>query len=248
MKYLLRLTLLSLALTGNLQADDSVSEQAPAIAAIRAALAQIIPDQKPDSIVSSPVHGLFEVSYGTSVYYVSQDGRFLLRGDLLDLNTEVNLTEQKRAQGRLKLLKTIDPDSAIVFSPAEKRYTVTVFTDIDCDFCRKMHRNIKSYTDRGIEIRYLAYPRSGPNTRSYFKAVSVWCSADRATALTIAKSGANFDLQTCADHPVDKHMALADKLGVSGTPALLFDDGSLIPGYVPADTLSQFLAAGHVGN
>lgn len=237
MKHTLLFAALSLILSAQLQANDK------AIDAIKQALSRVIPSETPDSIIASPVADLFEVSYSTTTYYVSHDGHFLFQGDLIDLNTGNNLTEQKRADSRVQLLKSINSADTITFSPTEKRHTVTVFTDIDCTYCRKMHREVKSYTDLGIEIRYLAYPRSGPNTRSYFKAVSVWCSDDKPAALTIAKSGADFDIKTCADNPVDQHMALGEKIGVSGTPALVFDDGTLIPGYLNADRLSQYLDA-----
>jgi len=130
-----------------------------------------------------------------------------------------------------------------VFRPkGETKHTVTIFTDIDCGYCRKLHREVARYTKAGIAIRYLAFPRSGPNTESYFKAVTVWCSDDPRDALTRSKSGEKLARKTCANQPVDAHMAVAEKVGVSGTPTIVLADGSVIPGYVPADRLAAILA------
>ena len=150
-------------------------------------LAKIIPNQKPDAITKSPISGLFEVTYGPEIMYVTGDGRFLIQGDLVDLESKKNLTEDKRSVGRLKLIDTIDPATMITFAPKKVKHIVTVFTDIDCPYCRKMHSQIADYLNRGIEIRYLAFPRSGLNTPSYYKAVSVWCADDRKEALSKKK-------------------------------------------------------------
>ena len=174
------------------------------------------------------------------VYFISEDGKNLLQGDLYNLDTKKNLTEGKRAGGRLKVIDAIDPATMIIFKPTKTRYVVDVFTDLDCAYCRKLHSEIDSYLAEGIEIRYLAYPRSGYRTRSYFKAVSAWCADDRKMALTKAKAGEDIESKTC-NNPVDEHMAAADKLGITGTPTLIMPDGSIVPGYVPAKQLAKIL-------
>ena len=125
------------------------------------------------------IPGLFEVSYGPDVIYISKDGHYVLQGDLIDAETRQNLTESVRASARLKLINALDQKTMIVFAPQNVKHTVTVFTDVDCAFCRKLHSQIADYNRFGIAIRYLAFPRTGVNTESYYKAVSVWCSADR---------------------------------------------------------------------
>ena len=203
-------------------------------------LAKIIPNQKPDAITKSPISGLFEVTYGPEIMYVTGDGRFLIQGDLVDLESKKNLTEDKRSVGRLKLIDTIDPATMITFAPKKVKHIVTVFTDIDCPYCRKMHSQIADYLSKGIEIRYLAFPRSGLNTPSYYKAVSVWCADDRKEALTISKAGGKIAEKTC-DNPVKEQMMMGAQVGVTGTPTLILEDGSVMPGYVPADQLSALL-------
>lgn len=212
-------------------------------AAVSKMLAAIIPGQTPDEIRAAPAGGFYEVSYGMETFYISADGRYLLQGDLLDLKTQVNLTEQKRTEQRRVLMRTVKPEDAIIFAPAGKpRYTVYVFTDIDCGYCRQLHKEIKRYNELGIEIRYLAYPRTGIDTPSYYKAVSVWCAKDRKTALTEAKAGRQPPERSC-DNPVEAEYSLGARLGVNGTPTLVFSDGSILPGYLNPAQLAQYLDA-----
>ena len=209
-------------------------------AAIKKALSRIIPSEAPDSITETPVPGLYEVTYGSEILYVTRDGHYLIQGDLVDLKERVNLTEKKKSQGRKALFDAIDPATTVNFKPEKTRYVVYVFTDVDCPYCRKMHKQIEDYEKLGMEIRYLAYPRSGINTESYYKMVAVWCADDRQAAMTKAKSGARMERVTC-DNPVQDHMAKASLVGLSGTPTLLLSDGTVIPGYVPPDQLIRIL-------
>lgn len=218
------------------------SGAAKEITTVKAALKRIIPNMTPDSVTPSPVGGIYEVSYGPQVFYVSADGRYVLNGSIVDVQNQTDITEQRRSRGRLHVMKGIDAASMIVFSPPNPKYTVTVFTDVDCTYCRKMHGEIKDYMAQGIAIRYLAYPRSGVNAPSYTKAVSVWCAKDRRDALTRAKKGEVPPPKTCAN-PVQQHMSAAERIGIEGTPTMVLPDGRVIPGYVPAARLAQALAA-----
>lgn len=211
-------------------------------AAVSRTLTHILPGEHEAKVSPAVVEGFFEVGYGGEVFYVSADGRYMLRGDLLDLKTMKNLSEERRSAYRRGLLAEIDPAGAITFAPEKTpaRHVVYIFTDIDCPYCRKMHQQIADYNRLGIEIRYLAYPRSGVGTPSYYKAISVWCAKDRKAALTRAKLGETLPRETC-DNPVDGHMALADRFGVDGTPTLILEDGSVVPGYVEPARLVAFL-------
>ncbi len=207
-------------------------------AEIKKTLKTLVPELEPDSIEPSMVDGLYEVVYGTRVFYISADGRYFLQGNILDTSTKTSITDIRETSLRAELVKTLDESSLIVFSPESPKHTITVFTDIDCGYCRKLHREIESYKEAGIAVRYAAYPRSGPNTPSYFKAVSVWCGEDQKGLMTKAKSGENFEQSKC-NNPVDAHMDIAGKIGISGTPTILLEDGTLMPGYVPAARLLQ---------
>jgi len=242
--YTTRASILALALfcLAGISANGMAAEtKAPIPEIVQERLSQIIPNRQADSILPAPVAGLYEAVYGTDIFYISEDGKHLLQGDLYDLDTKTDLTEHKRASGRLKVIDAIDPATMIIFKPAKTRYVVDVFTDLDCAYCRKLHSEIDSYLAEGIEIRYLAYPRSGYRTRSYFKAVSAWCADDRKSALTKAKAGEDIESKTCKS-PVDEHMAAANELGITGTPTLIMPDGSIVPGYVPAKQLAKILA------
>ncbi len=207
---------------------------------LKAALATLLPGATPDSIKPAAIPGMYEISYGATVLYMTQDGRYLLRGDLIDVERGENLTEVNRNRARLKIVGAIDEGSMIVYAPRKVKHTITVFTDPDCAYCRKMHSEMQEYNKRGIKIRYMAFPRSGVDTPSYEKSVSVWCVKDRAAAMTRAKRGDEIAKKTC-DDPVQMHLQAARQIGISGTPTLILEDGSLIPGYVPAERLAEIL-------
>ncbi len=209
---------------------------------VRAVLAKIIPGERPDSIRVSALPGMYEVVMGAQVMYVSGDGRYIVQGDIIDLEARENLTENARAKQRARLIHEVDEADMIIFSPKDRpaKYRVNVFTDIDCGYCRKLHRQIDDYLAEGIEIRYLAFPRSGLNTKSYYKAVTVWCSKDRKRALTEAKAGKPQPRIDC-DNPVREQLELGDRFGVTGTPTLVLESGDVIPGYVPPKRLLSIL-------
>ena len=174
--------------------------------------------------------GLYEVARGSEVVYVTADGRYAVAGQLYDLDQRRNLT-------RLSILNGIKDDDAIIFSPKNPRYTVTVFTDVDCQYCRKLHAQIAEYNRRGIRVRYVFYPRTGPNTDSWRKAEAVWCSADRREALTHAKLGAAVpSTKACPNHVAETY-ELGNRLGIRGTPGLFSDRGDYISGYMTPDEL-----------
>lgn len=216
-------------------------------AEVRAGLAKALPDIKPDSVTQSVVSGLYEVAIGPQIFYVSQDGKYLMQGHLLDLEQHKDLTEPKQAEARKRVVDGVGEDRMVIFGPEKYQHTVTVFTDVECGYCRKLHSEIKAYEDEGIRVRYLFYPRAGVGSRSYQEAVAVWCAADRKKALTDAKAGKEIELKTC-DNPVLDHMQLGELLGISGTPALVLDDGEMLPGYVPPKRLAALFEAKDKGN
>ena len=207
---------------------------------IRAAIQSLVPGATIDSIADAVIPGLVEVQVSGQVAYVSEDGKYLFQGSIYDINGKKDLTEASRAEVRQTALKDFGKDKRIIFSPANPKHTVTVFTDIDCGYCRKLHDQIADYNAQGIAIEYMFFPRAGVGSESYDKAVSVWCADDRKAAMDVAKSGGNVPAKTC-DNPVAEQHALGQAMRIQGTPALLLDDGSMLPGYVPADKLRQAL-------
>lgn len=215
---------------------------AGAEAQIKDRLVKLLPEYKIDSIEETPVSGLFEVVMGPQVIYVSGDGKYMLQGRLIDLAKREDLTEPRRAAARKDTVEKVGEGSMVIFAPDKYDHTVTVFTDIDCGYCRKLHREIESYGDEGVRVRYVFYPRAGIGSDSYKKAVSVWCADDRQQAMTDAKAGKDVESKSCTN-PVQDHMELGELLGVTGTPAILLESGDMVPGYVPAKRLVGILEA-----
>ncbi len=207
---------------------------------LRRTLEKHLPEARIEAIREARIPGLYEVTIGPRLYYVSKDGRYLIDGHLIDLKTRRDLTEAKLAEARLVALDKLGEQWMIVFSPDHLKATVTVFTDIDCGYCRKFHSQIEEYLKRGIKVRYLFYPRAGKDSESYRKAVAVWCAEDKNAALTAAKQGKAIAMRTC-DHPVDRHMDLAEEFGVQGTPMIVTERGEVLPGYVPPPQLAAYL-------
>lgn len=207
------------------------------------ALAAKLPGIDASQLSPTPVPGLWEISFGAQVAYISEDGRYLVRGDIVDMRTDENISDTRRAELASGLVGKLDESRMVVFSPAEPRYTITVFTDIDCGYCRRFHREIEEYTSRGIKVRYLFYPLAGPDSPSWAKADAVWCSKDRQAAMTRAKLGEEISAEPCGNTPAAEHYQLASEFGARGTPAILTEQGELLPGYVPADRLLEWLAS-----
>ena len=203
-----------------------------------AALDKLMPGTKPGGIEETSLPGLYEVSYGSTVLYFNKDASLMFRGDIIDVEKRINLTEKKRGEARGQLLKSMDESQMIVYPAKDEKAKVTVFTDIDCPYCVKLHREMADYNAEGITIRYMAYPRSGIGTRSYQKAVSVWCSDDPAKSMGEAKEGQAITEKTC-ENPVAQQFQLGQALGVQGTPAMFLEDGTSLPGYVPAKRLAE---------
>lgn len=209
-------------------------------AAIKAAIEKSMPTAKIESIKPSEVSGLYEVILGSRIYYVSDNGKYLLEGRLVDVANRTDLTERKLGATRKMALEKIGTDNMIVFKPKIAKYKVSIFTDIDCGYCRKLHSEIDQYLAEGITIQYLFFPRAGQGSDSYNKAVSVWCAKDRNEALTSAKKDQAVASKTCAN-PIDKHMQLAAEFDVKGTPMIVTERGNIYPGYLPAKELVQAL-------
>lgn len=218
----------------------------PALAAgeaeiIQKQLAKTYPEIRADQLAPSPIPGLFELRIGPQVAYVSADGRFLVRGDIIDVASNDNITEARRGTARLSAIDDVGDGRMIVFSPKQVKHTISVFTDVDCGYCRKLHREMDQYLAQGIRVRYLFFPRSGPNTESWTKAEQVWCSPDRNAAMTKSKRGEVLAAKPCNPNPVQQHYSLGINFGVQGTPAIITDTGELLPGYVPAGELAGYL-------
>jgi thiol:disulfide interchange protein DsbC len=200
----------------------------------------LAPSAKSIAVSETRLNGILQVQIEGDIVYATDDGRYLLQGRVIDMDTREDLTELAKADIRKELLDEIDVTSQIEFVPEKTAYDLTVFTDIDCGYCRKLHSQMAEYNDQGIAIHYMAFPRAGIGSASYDKFVSVWCADDQQEALTNAKAGTEPEPKQC-DNPIAEQYQLGIALGVTGTPAIMTRDGQLIPGYVPPATLRERL-------
>ena len=206
----------------------------------RAAFKQRFPQVPATEFRASPVPGFYEFTIGIEVFYVSADARYLVRGTLVDAETNEDLRERRQAEVRRALLAAVPESQMIVFRQGKPKHSVTVFTDIDCSFCRKLHGEIGEYTKLGIEVRYLFFPRTGLGTESWQKAQDVWCAKDRNAALTIAKRGQALPHLRCDAAAVVTGYRLGETLRLDGTPMIIAADGHQIGGYLtPAEMLMR---------
>lgn len=233
----MRPTLLALALLPSLLPGPLLADEEK----VRSGIRSLVPDASIDSVRPSPVPGLYEVVVSGQVVYVSADGRYLLQGGIFDMEKREDLTELTRARIRREALAAVPAERRIVFAPKERKRTLTVFTDIDCGYCRRMHQHMAEYNAAGIAIEYLFFPRAGIGSPSYEKAVSVWCSSDPRDALTRAKAGEEIPARSC-DNPVLEDFELGKRIGINGTPAVITEDGVLIGGYLTPEQMLERLA------
>ena len=237
-------TILAVAAIVGVLARPALAEEPPA--AVIDALEKIVPGIPPDRVELSALSGLYEVSYGPTVVYVSADGRFLLQGDLVEIESRTNYTRERQRAHRRERMASVDEADTIVFGPPDAKYTVDVFTDIDCPYCVRLHQQMSEYNRLGVRIRYLAFPRAGIGSPSYDKYVAAWCSEDQQAALSDAKNGVRLPSKQC-DNPVEKQFALGRAVGVRGTPSLILENGELVPGFVPPSELIEMLEGDGAG-
>ncbi|WP_334180155.1 DsbC family protein [Pseudoxanthomonas sp.] len=204
----------------------------------RSAVAQLNARVKVDYVGAAPLPGFREVIAGGQLLYISDDGRYLLQGSVIDLQQQEDVMQNSAAlaQHRSKLIATIPHSEKIVFAPPNAKYTVTVFTDIECGYCRKLHEEIAEINRQGIAVEYLAFPRMGLGSQDHKDMISVWCAPDRKRALTDAKAGKSIASRDCKN-PVTMEFDVGQRVGVSGTPAIFSADGIQLGGYLPPAAL-----------
>jgi thiol:disulfide interchange protein DsbC len=231
------------AAAANTAAPGTTAAAAEAPAADpRPALLKLLPaGSKIDDLRPSPIPGIYEFAQGAEISYLTADGKYFIDGNVYDMKSRDNLTEALRTHARVALINSVPESEMLIFSPANPKYTITVFTDVDCAYCRKLHSQMAELNRLGIRVRYMFFPRTGPNTESWKKAEVVWCSPNRNEALTRAKAGATLDLsKICAPTPVKREYELGENIGVRGTPAIVTENGDYISGYMePHELLAQ---------
>jgi thiol:disulfide interchange protein DsbC len=211
---------------------------------IAATVATMAPHANVQTIVPMPIAGLYQVVVQGQVLYMTGDGRYVIQGDAFDTKTRTPLNRVTLERLRREAIAKLSPAQMIRFAPANPKYTVTVFTDIDCPYCRAFHANIEKINKLGIAVDYLFWPRTGLDTPSAQKAVDVWCAADRHAALTQAFEGKTPRYGTCQS-PVEHDFNLGVDLGVDGTPTVIASNGVVLGGYVEPHELLRRLESAH---
>jgi len=201
---------------------------------LKQALSKRLPQFEVTYIDSTPIEGVYQVIIGGQVIYMTRDARYMIDGNLVDLATKKNYSEDAMSVIRLSEIDKLGEDDMVVYTPETIRHTITVVTDIDCPYCRRLHSEMDQYMAGGVKVRYIFMPLKGKG--DYRTTVSVWCAKDQNEALDMAKAGADVEAKDC-DNPIDEHLKVARNLGVRGTPAIILQNGSMLPGYVPASKL-----------
>ncbi len=186
----------------------------------------------------------FEVRVGTEIYYLTSDLKHLIAGNIIEMSSGKNLTENSYKQTRLEYLSQITDNDVISYTSKDSKHTLTIFTDTSCPYCQKLHNEIKELVSNGISVNYVLFSRNGNDTEAYKDMVSVWCSDDRQYALDMLFDNSFVDSKTC-ENPISNNYTKAMNLQVNGTPMIFFEDGSVIPGYVASDKIIDALKASH---
>ncbi len=207
---------------------------------VRAELIKMIPPAIDAEIVETAAENVYRMDFQGNYAFVYVTGEHVLIGELLNTKDQVNLGDAAKAERIATVIEDVPISKMIIFGPQDAKRHITVFTDIDCGYCRKLHNEVTDLTDAGIQVRYLAFPRAGVGSESHKKYVSVWCNADQQSALTTAKNGGSVPAASC-ENPVTETYNLGQQVGVRGTPTIIFDDGTLTPGYLPSAELIRRL-------
>ncbi|MFC5740108.1 thioredoxin fold domain-containing protein [Dyella tabacisoli] len=230
---------------GACAADDGATATSPE-GVVRQALFGLAPKAQIDSIKPSPLPGFYQVIASGQLVFVSNDGKYMVNGNVVDLSSKKDVSDAAWADFRKAELAKLPVAQRIVFAPANPKHTVIVFTDVNCGYCRSLHEHIGDFNKAGIAVEYIAWPRegvtstSGKETPTYTEMSSVWCAADRNAAFSAAIKGAQPKPESCAN-PVKDQFNLGLKLGITGTPTIIAADGSIVGGYVTADQLLKAL-------
>ena len=227
--------LICVVISTNLYANDELIKE------FSESLSRLSSEIEITGVEETPIKGIYQVLIGPDIIYMTRDANFVLKGEILDIGNRRNLTEDVRAENRINLLSSIKKDEYIEFSSNLNKHHIYVFTDVDCGYCRKFHSEINGYIDLGIQVNYLAFPRTGLESDSFKKIVSAWCNDDPHSSITELKLGKEIEINLCSKNPVIEHFNLGQKMGISGTPSILTTEGKMIPGYVSPKELFELL-------
>lgn len=211
---------------------------------IQTRLQKIDPRIEVVAFKDAPINNFYEVQLSSGdLLYVSKQTNHILAGNLLEITNTglVDLTEVARSAIRTQAIQAVPKEEQVIFAAkGETKAVVQIFTDSTCPYCSRLHEQVPELNKQGVEVRYLAFPRQGPQGKGFNDLVNVWCADNKQQAMTAAKEGKLLPNKQC-DNPIAKQYELGRKLGVQGTPAIFLPDGRIIPGFVPAERLMSEL-------
>ncbi|MBA6244022.1 MULTISPECIES: DsbC family protein [Psychrobacter] len=231
------------AQTNATAAKPSAGNDATVVKALQANLKSSGIEETIVSAVPTDMDGIYWVTAeGLPSFFTDKAGKHIIQGQIIAVGdaAPVDISAALVATTAQEALKAVDKKDMVIYpAKGETKAVIYAFTDADCGYCRKLHSEMDDINARGIEVRYLAWPRS---QESVPKMEAIWCSQDRKAAMDQAKIGANVQAPSCAN-PVQEHMALGSRLGVRGTPAVFTETGQQVGGYLPAAELAQAVGA-----
>lgn len=220
-------------------ANPDVSDET--LGNIRERLTELLPGIRLGEISPTQIPGLYELITDGQIYYVDESAQFLVDGNLIQLSNRANLTDARLGGIHLSLIKEVGEENMLIYEPEKKSTrSITVFTDISCGYCRRLHAELDTLLEQGVRVRYLLFPRAGLGSQGHKDLESVWCADDPQEAMTIAKAGGEIVAKTC-ENPIEQHVALAERVGLRGTPLIYTDSGEKVPGYREAAALASMV-------
>jgi thiol:disulfide interchange protein DsbC len=193
------------------------------------------------SLTETELPALYELVSDGRIYYIDESAEYLIDGNLIRLEDRINVTDSRLGSIHMGLIDGLNEKNMLVYEPEQpSNRSITVFTDISCGYCRRLHAELDTLLEEGIRVRYLMFPRAGLGSQGHKDLESVWCADNPQEAMTNAKAGGRIEAKTCAN-PIEEHIALAERLGLRGTPLIYTDSGEKIPGYREASALAHMI-------
>ncbi len=230
-----------LAILAGISLASTTVQAEPTLDEVQQRVSERLPGIAVSSLSKSSVSGLYELVTDGQVYYVDETAEYLVDGSLIRLSDRTNLTDARLGGIHVSMIEEVGEDNMLIYEPQKpSNRSITVFTDISCGFCRRLHAELDTLLEEGVRVRYLLFPRAGIGSQGHKDLESVWCADNPQGAMTVAKAGGNIEPATC-DNPIEQHMALAERIGLQGTPLIYTDSGEKIPGYREAGVLASMV-------
>lgn len=209
---------------------------------VKAQFQKMVPDVVVKEVSKSPINDFYQIQVDSGkVFYMSEDGKYLLQGYLFDLTGKEpkNLTLQTEEKFVASLINNMSKSKMVVFKAKDNqpKTHITIFTDTTCPYCHRLHQEVPMLNANGIEVRYLAFPREGFASRGFDELQKVWCADNKQEAMNQLMQEIPVKSTKKCDSPVVEQYVLGQKIGIRGTPAIILENGQIIPGYQPASQL-----------